>query len=209
MLIRLAIILFVAGLFLIGSGSYNLFVQAGASAEPTRVSVAELEKNVPSNRHLVVTGGKPVLASAVTFYKTQYGSKVSGSEITFIPITDASNAASARSTPRVLLRITEEQLNAAKAGDKFNFDALEGLRTTSMDLEGKVRGRLLDTYDKAAVDQMIILDYHGKIGMGTGFAKLAGGLAMSGGVIVAFLFNRRSKHPTAPMPPPPVPRATA
>src|SRR5437879_12308257 len=111
---RLAVILFLAGLYLISSGGYDLFIQAGTSRRPNTVSVAELEKIVPDNRHLVVTGGRPVRATAVTFYKTKWGTKVSGSEILFIPIADASAAGAVGSTPSILLRIAEDQLNAAK-----------------------------------------------------------------------------------------------
>src|SRR6266576_668725 len=61
---RIALLLIVGGLYLICSGCYDLFVQAGASRQPTTVSVAELEKSVPANRHLIVSGGRPVLATA-------------------------------------------------------------------------------------------------------------------------------------------------
>ena len=197
-MLKLAFILFIAGLYLIGSGCYDLFVQAGTSRQPTTVSVAELEKSVPPNRHLVVTGGRPVTATAVKFYKTKWGTKVSGSEILFIPIADASAAVPGHSTPSILLRVTEDQLEAAKAGNKFNLQAIEGVRTTSMDLEGKARQRLVETYGQAAVDRMIILDYHGSVGMGAGVAKVAGGIVMSGAVIAAFVFFRK---PTQSVPP--------
>jgi hypothetical protein len=194
-MLKLAFILFVAGLYLIGSGCYDLFLQAGTSRQPTTVSVAELEKGVPANRHLVVTGGRPITATAVTFYKSKWGTKVSGSEIVFIPIADASTAGSDHSTPSILLRATEDQLDAAKAGEKINFQAVEGIRTTSMDLEDKARRRLVETYGQAAVDRMIILNYHGTIGIATGLGKLAGGVAMAGGVVGAFIWLRKPKQP--------------
>ena len=96
---RLTLILFVAGVYLIGSGCYDLYVQAGTSRQPTTVSVAELEKNLPPNRHLIVTGGRAITATAVTFYKTKWGTKVSGSEILFIPIADTSKTAADGATP--------------------------------------------------------------------------------------------------------------
>ena len=133
-MLKLALILFLSGLYLIGSGCYDLFVQAGTSRQPTTVSVAELQIGVPRNRHLIVTGGRAVPETAVTFYKRKWGTKVSGSEILFIPITDASATAANHSTPSVLLRVTEGQLDEAKAGAKINFGAAEGVRTTSLDL---------------------------------------------------------------------------
>ena len=195
-MLKLAIILFCAGLYLIGSGCYDLFLQASTSREPTTVSVADLEKNLPANRHLVVTGGRPVSASAVKVYKTHWGTKVSGSEILFIPIADASAAASDHATPPILVRVTEDQINEAKAGHKINFRAIEGVRTTSMDLEGKARQRLVDTFGRDAVDRMVILEYHGRIGMVTGLGKVAGGVAMAGAVVAGFVFSRRSGKTT-------------
>ncbi len=192
-MVRLALLFFLGGPYLIGSGGYDLYVQSGASRQPTTVSVAELEKNIPSNRHLVVTGGRPVMSTAVKFYKTKWGTKVSGSEILFIPIANASTTNLENATPAILLRVTEDQLNAAKAGKKLNFPAIEGVRTTSMDLEGKARGHLLEAYGQAAVDRMIILDYHGSVGMGAGLGKVVGGIAMTGAVVAGFLISQKSK----------------
>ena len=195
-MLKLALIFFVAGLYLIGSGCYDLFVQAGTSRQPTTVSIAELQKGVPGNRHLIVTRGRAVPETAVTFYKTKWGTKVSGSEILFIPITEASTTAAHNSTPSVLLRVTEEQLEEAKAGKKINFEAVEGVRTTSLDLEDKARRRLIETYGQAAVDRMIILDYHGSIGIGAALGKVAGGVALAGAVVGGFIFLRRPKPST-------------
>jgi hypothetical protein len=199
-MLKVALIVFVAGLYLIGSGCYELFVQAGTSRQPTTVSVAELEKGVPANRHLIITGGRPVSETAVTFYRKKWGTKISGSEILFIPIVDASSAATDRSTPPILLRVTEDQLDLAKAGQKVNFRAMEGIRTTSMDLEDKARRRLVESYGDAAVKRMIILDYHGKIGLGAALGKMVGGVAMVGAVVAGFIFVRRPKQAPPPIP---------
>jgi hypothetical protein len=198
-MIRLALIFFVGGLYLIGSGCYDLFVQAGASRQPTIISVADLEKSVPANRHLIITGGRPEITAAVRFYKTKWGTKVSGSEILFIPIVDSLAAPSNNPTSSVLVRVTEDQTDAANAGQKLNFQAIEGIRTTSMDLEEKARQRLNDTYGKDAVDRMIILNYHGDIGISAGLGKLAGGIAMSGAVIGLFVWGRKPKQATPPV----------
>ncbi len=211
-IVKLALLLFVAGLYLIGSGCYDLFVQAGTSRQPTTISVAELEKSVPANRHLIITSGQPVKETAVTFYRTKWGRKVSGSEILFIPITDASAAAPRRSTPCVLLRVTADQIDAAQAGSKIDFQALEGIRTTSMDLEDKVRRRLVEAYGQGAVDRMIILNYRGTVGIGAALAKLAGGAALACAVAGAFVFLRKGKSPTPALSnsiPPVIPTSSA
>ena len=194
---RLALLLVIAGIYLICSGGYELFVQAGTSRQPTTVSLADLEKSVPSNRHLIITGGRAVKETAVAFYRTQWGKKVSDSEILFIPITQASAAEARSTTPLVLLRVTAEQIQAAEAGNKIDFRALEGIRTTSVDLEDKARQRLVQAYGQAQVDRMIILNYHGTVGFGTGLAKLAGGLALTGALVAAFVFARKPK-PASP-----------
>jgi hypothetical protein len=208
-MIRFALLLVCVGLYLIGSGCYDLFVQAGASRQPTTVSIADLEKAVPANRHLVITGGRAVPTTAVKFYRTHWGTKVSGSEILFIPVVDASATNLDRSTPSVLLRVTEDQIDAAKTGQKIDFRALEGVRTTSMDLEDKARQRLVDTYGQAAVDRMMILVYHGSVGIAPALGKLAGGLALTGALVGLFILGRKSKQsppPIATSIPPPIPR---
>ena len=91
-------------------------------------------------------------ATGVKFYKTSWGTKVSGSEILFVTIADASAAASDSATPAILLRVTEEQIGATKAGNKLNFHAIEGIRTTSIDLDDKARQRLVDAYGEDPVD---------------------------------------------------------
>src|SRR4051812_8668536 len=209
MMARLTLILFVAGLYLIGSGCYDLSVQAGPSRQPTTVSVAELEKNMPPDRHLIVTGGRAVTAAAVKFYKNKWGTKVSGSEVLFIPFAGAASTVPNGGTPSILLRVNEDELNAAKAAKNMNFRALEGVRTTSMDLESKAQQRLVEMYGQAAVDRMIILDYHGHVGMGAGLGKLAGGILVAGAILVIFIYGRKPKATPPPIPssgPPPIPR---
>jgi hypothetical protein len=198
-MVRLALLFFFGGIYLICSGCYDLFIQAGTSRKPTTISVAELEKGLPANRHLVVTGGRPIRETAITFYKTKWGTKVSGSEILFIPIADASSAAAKGSTPSILLRMDEEQINAGGGGANLNFGAIEGVRTTSMDLEDKARRRLVDSYGQDAVDRMIILNYHGSVGMGLALGKVGGGVAIVAGMIGGVLFLRKPKQPTAPV----------
>ncbi len=207
-MLKFAFFLFVAALYLICSGCYDLFIQAGTSRQPTSVSVAELQTVVPRNRHLVVTGGRAAPEAAVRFYRTKWGAKVSGSEILFIPITDASATAAKNSMPFLLLRVTEDQLEEAKNGAKIDFKAVEGVRTTSLDLEDKARRRLVETYGQAAVDRMIILDYHGSVGIGTALGKVTGGVALAAALVGSFVFLQKPKVRTpaiAGSVPPPIP----
>lgn len=175
------------------SGCYDLFLQAGTSREATSVSVSELKTSLPSNRHLIITGGQADTENAVVFYRSKRGTKVSGSEILFIPILEAGTVPSRGSAPTVLVRMTEDQVNEAQGGAKVDFAAVEGIRTTSFDLEGKARSRLVETYGQAAVDKMMILNYHGSIGVWKALGKLAGGVGLSGAVVGAFILKRKSK----------------
>ncbi len=146
--------------------------------------------------------------AAVTFYKTHWGMKESGSEILFIPIADASANAPSNSTPRILLRVTEDKLAEAKSGREINLEAVEGIRTTSLDLEDKARRLLVKAYGQAAVESMVILDYHGKVGIGTALVKLAGGVALVGAIVGGFIWLRKPKTPAPPVIgsiPPPIP----
>jgi len=191
-MIRIAIAAFVAGIYFICSGCYDLFVQAGTSHEPTTVAVTELKTSVPNNRHLIITGGKADTENAVVFYKSKYGTKVSGSEILFIPIIEAGTVPSRSSAPAVLVRMTEDQVNEAQGGAKIDFASVEGIRTTSFDLEGKARSRLVETYGQAAVDKMMILNYHGSISVWKALGKLAGGFGLSAAVVGAIILKRKS-----------------
>lgn len=211
-MLKIAILLFVTGLYLIGSGCYDLAVQADTSRQPTTVSIEELRKSLPGNRHLVVTGGRALPEHAVTFHKTKWGTKVSGSEVLFIPMTDASATGANNSTPSVLLRVTEDHLDEAKAG-QINFQAVEGVRTTtSQDLESKARRHLVDTYGQAAVERMIILDYQGTLGIGPALGKITGGTALAGAVVAGFLFLQKPKAGRPAVSgslPPPIPTGPA
>jgi hypothetical protein len=42
-----------------------------------------------------------------------------------------------------------------------------------------------------------MIGYHGKVEMGTGLAKLGGGVAMLGAIVGCVIFMRKPKQPTA------------
>jgi hypothetical protein len=191
-MIRLTIAAIVAGIYFICSGCYDLFVQAGTSRQPTTVSIAELKTGVPGNRHLIITGGRADKENAVVFYKSKYGQKLSGSEIYFIPMVEAATNASGASAPAVLVRMTESQVNEARGGEKVSFASIEGIRTTSFDLEDKARQSLVQSYGQAAVDKMVILNYHGSIDIWKALGKLGGGVGLIGAVVGAFILKRKS-----------------
>jgi len=173
--------LLIGGVGLILMGVYGFFIQAGTSRTPTTVSIADLERAVPSNRHLIVTGGRALVNDAVVYCKTRQYAKVAGSEVHFIPIQDDSLAANYSPTPPLLLRMTEAQVDAIKKGKVFDARAVHGVRMTQWDLEGKVRDLQTKRYGEAAVKKMVILEYEEEA---TGASGGLGQMFLGAGFIV-------------------------
>ena len=184
MLTRFLGLLLIGGVGLIVIGVYDFFIQAGTASKATTVTVAVLERGVPSNRHLIVTGGRALVDEAVTYYKTRRHFKVAGSEVYFIPIQDASLASYRSLTPPLLLRITEEQMEAIKEGKAFDPGSLHGVRMTHWDLESKAEDLLAKRYGETAVKRMVILDYEKEVtGVGSGLGQVLWGVLVIGAVI--------------------------
>jgi hypothetical protein len=183
-------VLLIGGVGLIVMGAYG-FIQAGTSSAPTTVSIADLERAVPSNRNLIVTGGRALVNDAVVYYETRRYSKVAGSEAHFVPIQDASLAAYHSLTPPLLLRISEAQMDAIKKGKVFDARAIHGLRMTHWDLEGKARDLQTRRYGEAAVKKMVILEYEKEVtGIGSLGQMLLGAVCIVGAVVCAGLTDK-------------------
>ena len=114
---RLIGIGFLVGIYLLCAGTYDAFIQAGARRNAESISISELQKNIPGNRHLIVTGGTAVVAKAVEYYRMRRGVRVQDSEIYFIPIQDSSLPSSTSVIPLLLVKMTKEQLEKAKTGE--------------------------------------------------------------------------------------------
>lgn len=183
---RLIIIAFLVAVYLTISGGYETWIQLGTSNTPTAISVAELESHVPPNRYLNVTDGRAMLEDAVVYNETDKKTlqTVSNSEVTFIPILPVGSASS--STPRLIVRISEEKMNDIKANHSFDESSILGIRKTHWDLEDKVKDFLTRQFGEDAAQKMIILEYGEKSSDDVLLAilKLCGGL-----LILGFLFR--------------------
>jgi hypothetical protein len=188
---RIFLFLIIGGICLLAKGAYECFIQAGTKEKPTTVSIAELERSVPFNRHLIVTGGKAVFNEGIVYYETRRNVKVTGSEVYFIPIQDISLAAYPSLTPPLLVRITGYQMDALKKKD-FSLDLIHGIRMTHLDLEDKAENLLTERYGEGAVKNMVILEYEKAVtGIRDGFNHMLGGVAcIFGAVMLAGLINR-------------------
>src|SRR6266436_274687 len=116
---RLVFFAFLGGIYLVIAGAYDAFIQASAQRTPETISISELQKNVPNNRHLIVTGGTAVVSKAVEYYQTRRGVRDPNSEIYFIPIQDSALPSSASAIPPVLVKMTKEQLDKIRAQGGF------------------------------------------------------------------------------------------
>lgn len=173
-------------------GAYDCFIQAGTQDKPTKVSIAELERSVPFNRHLIVTGGKAMLNEAIVYYEMRHQVKVTGSEVYFIPIQEVSLAAYPSLTPPLLVRISEYQLEDLKKEKDLFIDPIHGIRMTHWDLEGKAENLLAEKYGDAAVKNMVILEYNKAVtGIRDGLNQILGGAAcVFGTVMLARSMNK-------------------
>ena len=182
-------LLLVGGVSLIVMGAYDFFIQAGTPSTPTTISIADLERADPSNRQLIVTGGRALVNDAVVYYETRRHEKVAGSEAHFIPIQDASLPAYHSLTPPLLLRISEAQMDAIKKGRVFDARAIHGARMTRWDLEGEVRELQTKRYGEAAVKKMAILEYEKEVtGIGGALGQMfLGAVCIVGAVVFAGL----------------------
>jgi len=185
-------LLLIGGVGLIVLGAYGLFIQADTSSTPTTVSIADLERSAPSDRHLIVTGGRALVNDAIVYYETRRYAKVAGSEAHFIPIQDASLAAYHSLTPSLLLRMTGAQMDAIKKGEGFDAGAIHGVRMTQWDLEGEVRELQTKRYGEAAVKKMAILEYEKEVtGIGGALGQMfLGAVCIVGAVVFAGLTNK-------------------
>src|SRR5436189_2976639 len=182
----------IGGVGLIVMGAYGFFIQADTSSTPTTVSIADLERAAPSDRHLIVTGGRALVNDAIVYYETRRYAKVPGSEAHFIPIQDASLATYHSLTPSLLLRITGAQMDAIKKGAGFDARAIHGVRMTQWDLEGEVRELQTMRYGEAAVKKMVNLQYENEVtGTGGGLGQMVlGAVCIVGAVVFAGLTNK-------------------
>ncbi len=185
-------LLLIGGVGLIVLGAYGLFIQADTSSTPTTVSIADLERSAPSDRHLIVTGGRALVNDAIVYYETRRYAKVAGSEAHFIPIQDASLAAYHSLTPSLLLRMTGAQMDAIKKGEGFDAGAIHGVRMTQWDLEGEVRELQTKRYGEAAVKKMVNLQYENEVtGTGGGLGQMfLGAVCIVRAVVFAGLTNK-------------------
>ncbi len=149
----------VIGFALLVAGGYGLWIDADTSPVPTRIGIGELEKRVPGNRNLVVTGGLLATNEAFALWNTRSGTTVEGTEVNFIPVRNPESASGTNAPPRVLLRIGPSAMKSIQAGHPVDPAALRGIRTTQFTLHAKAKALLAETYGGAAAKRMLILEY--------------------------------------------------
>ena len=168
-------------IILLGWGGYEFFIQAGAFKNPTTISITDLEKDTPFNRHLIITGGHALVSDAVVYYETRNGVKEPGSELTFLPIQGTAPGENANQAPSVLILLMEYQVNQINKGKTFDENAIGGLRMTHWELKDKAREVLVKKYGEAAVNKMLIVEYEKQPkGVGESLLKICGGIVLFG-----------------------------
>ena len=179
---RLIVIAFLGAVYLTISGGYETYILIGTSANPTTITVEDIESHLPSNRYLKVTEGRVMREEAVVYFEKDRKTfqKVADSEITFIPI--LSSSANSTSTPKIILRIPEAKMKTIKEDHSFDENSIIGIWKTQWDLEDKVKEFLAKEFGQDAAERMIVLEYGEKSSddFVTALAKLIGGLVILG-----------------------------
>ena len=169
------------GFYLVISGAYNAFIEAGVTGVPTHVTLAILKSNPPSNRNLIVSGARILGDDAVVFYKTRFSVKEAGTEVYFIPLQDASVMRNRTLSPPALLRVRIAKLDSFKKALRATPGQLPCIRLTRWDLEDAAKKRLVSRFGEAAVSSMVILEYDKEVkGVAVDLGKLGVGLLVLG-----------------------------
>ncbi|HWX15578.1 MAG TPA: serine protease [Chthoniobacterales bacterium] len=196
---------FLVAIYLIIAGGYDAFIQGTARQNPETISIPELQKNLPTNRHLIVTGGTAVVAKAVEYYQTRHGVRVPNSEIYFIPIQDSSLPPSASAIPPLLVKMTKDQLDKVKVQGGLESSRIEGVRMTHWDLESKAKDYLVASFGNSGVEKMVVLDYQRQVvGIWRGMGQILGGFVLLGALMLASAkLNQPRPTPQTSLPPSP------
>jgi Trypsin-like peptidase domain len=195
---RLIGIGFLAGIGLICVGTYDVFIQVTAQRNPETISISDLQKRIPWNRHLIITGGTAMVPETIEYYKyeNRYGRKarLPNSEIYFIPVQHSSASQSASKSPTLVVRMTKEQADKVKAHGGFPETRIEGLRMTHWDLESEAKEALVSSFGKSAVEKMVVLDYqHEVVGIWRGLGQILSGLLLLGALGIASVKLNKSR----------------
>ena len=191
---RIIPFIIIGGVGLLVTGAYDCFIQMSTKDKATAVSIADLEKSVPFNRHLIVTGGKAIIDESIMYYEMRRNVKVLGSEVYFIPIQDISLADYPSLTPPLLVRVTKYQMDDMNK-EKVFIEPIRGIRMTHWDLEKKAENLLTERYGEVAVKNMVILEYKKAVtGIWDGLAKMFLGAVCIFGLVMLRGYTNKSNN---------------
>jgi len=156
---RFTSLILIAALVALCFGAYHCFLGLTTFPNPTEISLIQLEKHVPFNRHLKIVGAVPLLKDGVVFYQTRRGSKVENSECTFIPLTEKSLNGFSSLTPRVLLRVSQPLLDIFIKSSTSMDQPIQGIRLTSLDLPQEAKKLVSKSWGETSTNNMLVIDY--------------------------------------------------
>ncbi len=166
-----------AAIYLVISGAYEAFIEFGASSTPRRTTVAELERQIPANRNLLIVGAIPVLKDGVEYWEKR-GHDTETDDL-YIPLADV-DAPYARGQPRVFLRVSSGQFAYLREKEIFNPTGIHGIRMTGWDMPSKAKGFLQQRFGPKVLDGLVVIDIQRKLtGPKEPLLKIGGGLILA------------------------------
>lgn len=159
---RFLLILWFVGIGGVCIGVYNFFIDLNSFSTPETISIMDLEKGAPFNRHLIVTDARPLLDQAVVFHKTRRGSVVEGSEFIFVPMQEAAFKNYSSFTPFLLVKVPKNRFEIfSKAMAELN-PTVQGIRMTQWELPDEAEKVLAKSFGNDPVKRMIVLEFEKK-----------------------------------------------
>jgi hypothetical protein len=159
---RFVSILWFVGIAGVCLGFYEIFINLNSFSKPDTISIMDLEKGAPFNRHLTVTDARPLLDHSVVFHKTRRGSIVEGSEFVFVPMQEAAFKNFSSFTPFLLVKVPKNRFEIfSKAMADLN-PTVQGIRMTQWELPDEAEKVLAKSFGNDPVKRMIILEFEKK-----------------------------------------------
>lgn len=186
MIRRISALLFLAGIAGIVMGVYRFCIELPSSENPSVVTVSELERHTPWNRHVAISNAVISTDDGVHYTETHYAAIMN--ESYFLPVRDSALAGLTSIPPRVYVKVSKTQMTEIEGKRLVSDPVIDGMRLTRWDIEGKVKDYLVSSLGPQTANNLVIIELGKKpegIGapLGTivaGIGMLAGGLCISG-----------------------------
>jgi hypothetical protein len=156
---RFISILWFVGIAGICLGFYNFFINLNSFSTPETISIMDLERGAPFNRHLIITDARPLLQHSVVYHQTRRGSVVEGSEFIFVPMQEAAFKNYSSFTPFLLVKMPKNRFEVFTNAMAEPNPTVQGIRMTQWELPDEAERVLSKSFGSDPVKRMIVLEF--------------------------------------------------